>query len=197
MYLGKGGSCGMGFSVRSLWTYYLREMSGTELCIPILFLVGRQREREKINFTKKVHFSALYWKLKFLSIWHEIFAFLRERKKSNRERRRWMLLPLLNTQITSSFSQDMRNIDSVSFLCLKIFVNFLEINKSPTHQVSMLWISMSNGTVSMGWESNFSLSEKQWEIGLTELIKTSSHCIGSSSNILGEFARFIASVITI
>lgn len=48
-----------------------------------------------------------------------------------------MLLPLLNTHITSSFSQVMRNTDSVSFFCLRIFVNFLEINKSPSHcQVS-------------------------------------------------------------
>lgn len=41
----------MMYSVRSLWTYYLREMSGAELCVHIVFLlVGR--EREKINFTK-------------------------------------------------------------------------------------------------------------------------------------------------
>lgn len=89
-----------------------------------LFFFLLLRRREKINFIPNVHFSALYWKLKFLSIWHEIFAFLRERKKSNWERRRWMLLPLLNTQITSSFSQEMRTqIQFCSFVweCLWIF----------------------------------------------------------------------------
>lgn len=116
--------------VLSFWSYYLREMFGAELCIyTVLFLLS-YKKTEKINFTKYMHFSSLYWKLKFLSVCYEISAFLRERKKrSNRGRRRWMLLPLLNIQVTSSFSQGVRNTDSVSFLSLRIFVNLLGIKQ--------------------------------------------------------------------
>lgn len=77
-----------------------------------------------------------------------------------------MLLPLLNTEITSSFSQGMRNTDPVYFLCLRIFMNLLEINKSPSTRLTslssqcMLCISVRSGTVLMGGESKLSLNEK-------------------------------------
>lgn len=52
-----------------------------------------------------------------------------------------MLLPLLNIQVTSSFSQGVRNTDSVSFLSLRIFVNLLGI-KQVSHLLSkMLFLS--------------------------------------------------------
>lgn len=145
----------MGYLMGSLRKYCLREMSGVELWYLLFFFSSffflLLRQREKINFTPNVHFSALYWKLKFLSVWHEIFAFLRETKKSNWERRRWMLLPLLNTQITSSFSQEMKHRFSFVPLCENVCE--FSRNKQVTYPQSLAvlsqlhaWISMSSGS---------------------------------------------------
>lgn len=131
MYLRNEWSHGMGYLLMSLsfWSYYLREMFGAELCIYIVLFLLSYKKTQKINLTKYMHFSSLYWKLKFLSVCCEISAFLRERKKKAIEEEGDECYCLCSTSRLLHHLARVWETDSVSFLSLRIFANLLGIKQ--------------------------------------------------------------------